>query len=260
MSNMLKIITKAKEELKQEIMYLIKKAGYDPNVNKELADFAYLGGRTEDGISNDKIKMVLNDNMLPREDFLYALALIAVKVNGEEEYYQRGIKDPFKYKLEGYLQMCGYDIEPGERFPYTSKFRKNSVDREDTSMLAAIPNIFWDVNIPFEDIVSHIQSQKLYGERRVNIGSGRNIIYGSYNYIEHGNPGPIGVTSVKEDNNPDIFGFKLINTDARLHIKSIEAIRSHQNAWIQMVLLNGHWVEFTNSKTEMGEVGTAGQA
>lgn len=239
------------EVLKSELEQLIKLAGYEKDKDSDLQSFANIGGGAAEGISNTKINWVLKESLLPREDFLYALATISAALKDPKHYENLGIDNPKKHELERYLSLCDYGIVPGSIFPASDKYRNYSTI-ESPKYLSSIPNIFWDLDISFTEIIKLFSGDNRPNQQIIDLSSSLNITFGMYNYLEDKQLGQI--TTVCSDADPDIFRFKLENNDQQRSFRSIEAIRTKNNARILIVLLNGNWIELTNAKTEIGDL------
>jgi len=232
----------------RELAQLIKLAGYDIQKDIELQKFSWLGGGASHGISNTKIKWILDFGMIPKIDFLYALANIAFKIKGTNYYKKIKVKNPIKYEYERYLSICNYTFKLGNIWPPEIKYQIRK-DLKTESYLASIPNIFWDLTLKFEDIVAHFHKKIKYSEQLITLDNYTSITFGLYNYEQNSNWKKIEPVDIEGDYcpTPDIFRFKIDNTNEQLHFKSIEVIRCQNTAYMLSELINGHWIEMTNS-------------
>lgn len=233
-----------------EIENLMKQAGFDKNVKEDLQKFSQIVGGAENGISDTKIKWVLDNQLIPREDFLYALATIMVNIRGNHNYKKNVIDNPIKYELERLLYLCNYSASSGDIFPVSEKFRKfDSVESE--LYLSSIPNIFWDLEFPFEEIIRYYYENIKFSEQTITLDNYSSLIFGAYDYEKDGFSESFHPVNCIEGRHtcPDILRFQLYNDDEQLKFKSIDVIRNHNNARILMVLVNGNWIELTNAST-----------
>lgn len=233
-----------------ELKQLIELAGYN-RTEESLRAFAWLGGGAKAGISHEKINWVLDSGWIPKMDFLFALANIAIKVRGKDYYKGKEKTPPLKYEYERYLKMCNYTFGPGSIWPIDSTCRRLN-DLEAESYLNFVPNLFWDLSFDFTDVVNHFYQHRKYSEQSLALDEQTTVTFGLYNYDQKSDYQKTTPIDMKNEpaSTPDILRFKLDNTNEELRFKSIEIVRSARVVNILIVLINGHWLELTNSRLD----------
>lgn len=229
------------DDFKSELEKLIFLAGFNKDNLKDLKAFSELGGGAGEGISEVKINWVLKDGLVPREDFLYCLAEIAIKVMGVNYYFKQGILNPKRYELNRFLLMCGYAPQIGNIFPANEKFRRFRNDCTE-KYVETIPNIFWDITIPFEEALTIFNAFTPNSGLEINISESINLSLKRYNY-EYVDGVLQAVELTGKHTQCEALSFKLTNTERKMRFKTIEAVRQLNSSLIPITLINGNWVD-----------------
>lgn len=243
------------EAFRRELEQLIKLAGFDKNIDADLREFAFLDILGE-GISNTKIKWILELHRKPNCDFLYSLAKIAVKVRGVNYYKKLKIDNPLKYEYERFLELCDYDFTIGNIWPREEKNRYiiRRIDFETEAYLSSVPNIFWDYDIDFESVVDFFHRFVKYSNQLIHLDEHTFMTYGLYN-CEDDRHEKMTAVSIEEEYCPipDVVRFRIDNTNEKLRFKSIEVTRSREIVVILIELINGNWMELISPKLKHAE-------
>lgn len=224
----------------KELENLIALAGFDKDKEEDLRRFAEIGGGSKDGISWVKINWVLKDKIVPREDFLYCLAEVAISIRGAKYYFKEGISNPRRYELNRFLLMCDYIPQSGNIFPVSEKFRRCQgfyVEK----YVEFIPPIFWNITIPFEEALAVFDAFVPKGGLEVKISENMCLFLKKYSCQHDGILKPAEASEESQSN--EAFGFKLINTERKARFATIEAIRQVNSALIPITLINGNWID-----------------